>query len=821
MLKNYFKIAWRNIIRHKIYTAINVIGLALGICACLVIYLITSYDFSFDRFHPDGNRIYRIVGEMQSTNGEKRFLNSPFSDVAGIQTQIPGFEASSGFHDFGTGVTIPGIGKASKTFEEGELDGDGLATIITGPQYFDIFKYQWLAGNAASLKEPFRVVISEKAARKYFGNIPIAEILGKKMIYSDSLEVTVSGIVKDWDKNSDFGFTNFISISSATHSFLKAQIPTEDWSSLSPHRSQAFVKLSKGVTADQVNGQLVAFIKTQVKNKDMRSNLKMWLQPLTSIHFTSDFHRGDDGDNQFRKAYLPTLYALMSVAVFILIIAAVNFINLSTAQSIQRAKEIGIRKVLGSKRWSLVFQFLTETLILSLCAVLISLLLVKPVIYFFSDYIPGGVKFTWTASTLIFLITITLTITLLAGFYPAKVLSGYLPVQSLKGDGTQKGSEKWYLRKGLIIFQFSISLIFIIGTLVIGNQIRYMRDSDKGFQTNAIATINRNWDDHSKEKAGLFKESIKQIPGIDAAILEAFAPMGFPHMGSSITYKGKTEIKVDVSIQPANEGLIPFYNMKMLAGRNLFPSDTLKEFVINETCSRSLGFTHPDEALGILISWWDGKSYPVVGVVADFFENSFHEPMKPVMLVHMPDQEKSVAIKLASKGQEGGFVKKIMGQVEKKWKDIYPNAPFEYHFLDESISWLYDQETKTQSLMNVAMMITIFISCMGIFGVAMFTAERRTKEIGIRKVLGATVINITSMLSKDFLILVLLALVLASPIAWYLMSQWLQDFAYRTNISWWVFIIAGLGALGIAMVTVSFQAIKAAIANPVKSLRTE
>jgi len=821
MLRSYIKIAWRNITRHKIYTVINVIGLALGICACLVIYLITSYDFSFDRFHPDGDRIFRIVGEIQKTNGEKMFLNSPMGDDAGIQTQIPGFEVSSGFYDFGAGVIIPENGKASKKFDEGELDAEGLATIITGPQFFDIFKYQWLVGNAASLKEPFKSVISEKAARKYFGNLPFAEILGKKMIYSDSLEVTVSGIVQDWEKNTDFGFTDFISISSATHSFLKAQIPSEDWTSLSPHRSQAFVKLSKGVTAGQVNGKLAAFIKTHEKNSDHRSNLTMWLQPLTSIHFTSDFHRGDDGDNQFRKAYLPTLYALMSVALFILIIAAVNFINLSTAQSIQRAKEIGIRKVLGSGKRSLVFQFLTETLILSLCAVLISVLLVKPVIYFFSDYIPAGVKFSLTGSTLIFLIAVTLTTTVLAGFYPAKVLSAYLPVQSLKGDGTQKGSEKWFLRKGLIIFQFSISLIFIIGTLVISNQIRFMRDSDKGFQTNAVATINRNWGDRSKEKAALLKESIKRIPGIDAAILEAFAPMGFPHMGSTITYKGKTGIKIEVSIQPANEGLIPFYNMKILAGRNLFPSDSLKEFVINETCSRSLGFTNPDQALGKLIDWWDGKSYPVVGVVADFFENSFHEPMKPVVLVHMPDEERSVAIKLASRGNESGFVKNVMDQVEKKWKDIYPHAPFEYHFLDESISWLYDQETKTQSLMNVAMIITIFISCMGIFGLAMFTAERRTKEIGIRKVLGATVANITSMLSKDFLILVLLALVIASPIAWYLMNQWLEDFAYRTNIGWWVFIIAGFGAIGIALVTVSFQAIKAAIANPVKSLRTD
>ncbi|HMH31710.1 MAG TPA: ABC transporter permease [Puia sp.] len=820
MLKNYFKIAWRNITRHKVYSIINVLGLALGICACLVIYLITSYDFSFDRFHPDGDRIYRIIGEVSREDGEKRFLNSPFSDVAGFQHRIPGFEAASGFHLFGTNVKIPDGNKPAKKFSEDDQNADGAGCILTGPQYFDIFKYQWLAGDAAALNEPFKAVISEKEARKFFGQGQLSEMIGRKIIYADSIEVSVSGIVKDWDKNTDLGFRDFISISTATHSFLKNQIATEDWSSLQPHRSQAFVKLSKGVTAAQVNARFAQFIKKNVKLNNPGSTLSMWLQPLSAMHFTSDFHRGDDGDNRFRKAYLPILYALMSVALFILLLAAFNFINLSTAQSIQRAKEMGIRKVLGSNKTSLIFQFLTETLLLVLIAATISLVAVKPVLSLFSSFIPQGVSFVLNASTLIFLLVVILLTTFLSGIYPAKLLSGNSPVDSLKTGAGPKGSQGWYLRKGLIVFQFTVSLIFIIGTLVIGNQIRYMHDSYKGFSTDAILTLPRNWNDHSNKELA-FKESIQRIPGVDRVILESFAPMGFPHMSSNIEYKGKDDVKLEASLQPANEGFVPFYEMKLLAGRNMFPSDSLKEILINETCAKNLGFATPVEAIGKSIVWWDGKNYPIVGVVADFFENSFHEPMKPVMIAHMPEFEKGIAIKLATKGKQAGFTKSTIDLIQKQWKKIYGSDPFNYHFLDESITWLYDQETNTAWLMNVAMLITIFISCMGIFGLAMFTAERRTKEIGIRKVLGATVANITTMLSRDFVVLVIIALVFASPIAWYLMNRWLQDFAYRVNVSWWVFVVAGSGAVIIAMITVSFKAISAATANPVTSLRSE
>ncbi|HEX9510559.1 MAG TPA: ABC transporter permease [Puia sp.] len=818
MIKSYFIIAWRNLIRNKIYSIINVLGLALGICACIVIYLITSYEFSFDKFHPDKERIYRIVGEGREPSGETMFLNSVVPDVARFQHQIPGFEAEAGFHNYGANIKIPDGDRPAKKFENRIAGSRSSTAIITWPEYFDVFKYDWLAGNAASLNEPFKVVLSENRARKYFGELPPDSMIGKTVIYDDSLRVTVSGIVKDWNKNTDFGFTDFISISTATHSFLKSQIPTDDWSSLQIHNSMAFVKLVKGTTAAQVNERFATYIKQHVKWNKPGASFSMWLQPLTEIHFTSEFHRPDDGDD-FDKPYLPTLYALMGLALFILLIAVVNFINLSTAQSIYRAKEIGVRKVMGSNKTNIVFQFLTETFVLTLIAVALSVLLVNPVLAAFHLFIRQGITFhPFAPSTLLFLFLITLITSLLAGFYPARVLASYLPVLSLKGAVAQNAGGKGNLRKGLIIFQFSIALIFIIGAIIMGNQIRFMRDTDKGFNSDAILTMN-HWRDRNG-KIKILAESIKHIPGIEKVIVQSNPPAAFGHWGDHFKYKGREEIDLPVSIEAGNEDFIPFYRMKLIAGRNILPSDSMKELVINETCSRAMGLIKPEEAVGKFL-YRNGRPYPVVGVVADFHEGSFHEAIRPVVIAKAPEWERSISVKLAATGKQARDMKPILSALETQWKKVYPDEPFNYSFLDEALTWLYDQEIKTAWLMNTAMLITIFISTIGLFGLALFAAGRRTKEIGIRKVLGASVMNITTLLSRDFLTLILIAIVIASPVAWYFMNQWLQDFVYRTPISGWVFVSAGLGAIVIALVPVSFQAIRAALANPVKSLRSE
>jgi putative ABC transport system permease protein len=820
MVKNYFKIAWRNVVRHKAYSFINVLGLALGICSCIVIYLITSYEFSFDKFHPDRERIYRIVGNMQRSTGESEFINTAFSDVAGFKDQIPGFEARAGFILYGGSISIPNGNELPKRFENKIAGSYSSAAIITWPQYFDIFRYKWLAGNPQTLNEPFKVVLSEKRAKKYFGDLPLNEMIGKTVIYDDSLRVSVSGIVQDWTEHTDFGYTDFISISSATHSFLKSRIPAEDWTSLYPHSAMAFVKLEKGTTPEQINNRFTAYIKDQVK-LSAGEKLTMYLQPINEIHFASTFRRSDDGDD-FRKAHLPTLYILMGVAIFILIIAAVNFINLSTAQSIQRAKEIGVRKVLGSNKGSIMLQFLTETFVLTMLAIFISILLVNPMLYFFKDYIPEGVTFhLFDSSTLTFLLIVTVVTTVLAGFYPARILAGYLPVLSLKGAALQVGTEKLNLRKTLIVFQFTISLIFIIGAIVMGKQINFMIKADKGFNTDAIITINK-WGDNSG-KLSVLAENIKHINGVDKVLLQGTPPMGFAQMSTSYKFKGKDEIQLQPLLEIGNEDYVSFYQMKLVAGRNVSHSDSLNEIIVNETLTKAIGCKNPQDAVGKMLYSTGNqpeKAFPIVGVVADFHQGSFHDAIQPAVIGNVPNYH-SIAVKLKASEKNTSAVKAIITQIESQWRELYPAESLDYSFLNESISWLYGQDEKTAWLVNAAMIITIFISCMGLFGLGMFTAQRRTKEIGIRKVLGASASNIAVMVSKDFLVLILLAFVIASPIAYYFSHQWLQDFVYRTNISLGVFLMAGIAIILIALITISFQAIKAAVANPVKSLRTE
>ena len=808
MIKNYLKIAWRNIVRHRVFSFINILGLSLGVCACIVIYTITDHEFSFDRFHPDDDRIYRVVGGLKRVNGEKEFLNSPFAEVAMIENEVSGFESKAAIQFLDGPVSIQD--SQNKEFP-------GAKIILTQPGYFDIFKYKWLAGTPGmSLKEPYRVVLTANRARLYFGDLPFEKMIGKIVTYQDSLHTTVAGIIKDWEENSDFSYTDFISLSTAPNSFLKNQIATADWRSLHPHRSMAFVKLSKQTSAATVNMQLEN-IQKKIRPSDFGTLESLYLQPLRDIHFSNDYFRPDDGDG-FRKAHLPTLYILMGLAVFILIIAAINFINLSTAQSIQRSKEVGVRKVMGGNRASLVFQFLTETFVLTFFAVCISVVLVKPVLALFSSYIPPEVEFDpFSSRTLLFLALISLLTSLLAGFYPAKVLSSYTPALSLKGAQAQKGSRGAFLRKGLIVFQFSMSLIFIIGTLVIGNQIDYMRSKDKGFSTDAIITIN-SWTD--SEKLKLLKERLKGLAGVEEAIVQGTAPMGFGEMGSILKYKAENEIAIEVNRKIGNHEFIPFYKMRIIAGRNLAPADSLQEFVINEAYSRALGFTKPQDAIGKFLFAGE-RSFPIVGVVADFHHGSLRNPIRPAVIENSPEWQRNIAVRLSSRGKGSNEVKTTLAQIQNLWKEIFPEDSFDYSFLDESISWLFEKEKQSAWLMRVSMIITIFISCMGLFGLAMFMAQTRTKEIGIRKVLGASVAAITAMLSRDFAKLVLLSIVIASPIAWYLMHRWLQDFAYRTGISWWVFCIAGISALLIALVTVSSQAIKAAIANPVRSLRTE
>ncbi len=518
---------------------------------------------------------------------------------------------------------------------------------------------------------------------------------------------------------------------------------------------------------------------------------------------------------------MPTLYGLAAIAAFILLIAAINFINLATAQSVQRAREIGVRKVLGGRRPAIILQFLSETFLVVLFATALALLITNPLLAAFRFLLPRGVRlevYQWP--TLWFLGVTVLVTCLLAGLYPARVLSSYRPALSLKGQGIQQLNSKSYLRRALIVFQFTISLIFIIGTLVVGRQIHYALNTDLGFDRDAIIII-RAGQDRPQHKRALLAEKIRKIPDVQLVTRHMEAPSAKGHPGTFIEYKGPTDSKVMASFDMCDTDYVPLYGLQVVAGRNLFASDTIREFLVNETCARQLGFLHPADALGHLveIGMNRGKG-PIVGVLRDFHSRSLHEPITPFFLSTYEGAERDISVKLSTNGQSVGHLKAVLARLERAWKVVYPNKNFEYSFFDETIARLYDKEEKTSRIMNIAMTIAIFISCMGLFGLAAFVAEQRIKEIGIRKVLGASVANIVSMLSVDFVRLVVVAIAIAAPVAYYFMHQWLQDFAYRVPISWWIYAIAGGAAILIALLTVSFQAIRAATTNPVETLRS-
>jgi putative ABC transport system permease protein len=825
MIRNYFIVAWRNMIRRKTFTIINVLGLALGLCACIIIYLMAAFEYSFDRFHPDGERIYRVVSSRQVPDGRKDVRGAiPPPSPAAIRQEIPGLEAVAAYYPYWANIDIPGDTGKKHPFSSSIENSLSTGTVFADANLFAIFHYDWLAGNpSTALAEPFHVVLTESRARLYFGNLPLDEVMGRDLVYRDSVPVRVSGIVKDWNKNTDFPFTDFISLSTINSSAFLQNNPrnhftTTDWKN--GRSTGCFVKISRNVSPWLVQGQLAGLLDRHIQaDPDIKTSLS--LQPLTAIHFSEEMNEED-----IRKASRSTLGVLMAFALFILLIAVFNFINLSTAQSLQRVKEIGIRKIMGSSRMSLVFQFLTETLLLTVPAAVLAVVFVGPALSLFHDFMPPGLVFHFAdRSNLVFIALMTVTTTLLAGLYPARVISAFLPAASLKGADAPKGSEGWLLRKGLIVFQFTLSLVFIIGAMVIGNQLRFIRNKDLGLTTDAVINIRTPRQD-SVSNAKVLGQQLRQLSGVSMVAREALPPVGVPSFFVPLQVNGKTE---PILARAGDENLIPLYQMRLLAGRNLRPSDSLRELVINERFARLLGFSQPEDAIGKFLlnpaTNSSGVAYtkalPIVGVVADVNEYSLRETIKPMVIAFVPQAVDKLAVRLETRGKGPADLKRALAQMEKVWKEIYPGAPFTYTFLDESIARMYENERRTAMVVDMSMLITIFISCLGLFGLALFTVEKKTKEIGIRKVLGAGIANIVLLLCRDFVALVILALMIASPVAWYFANNWLQGFVYRISIEWWVFVLAGLGAVSLALLTISFQTIRAALANPVRTLRSE
>ncbi|HEX6846942.1 MAG TPA: ABC transporter permease [Chitinophagaceae bacterium] len=824
MLKNYFIIAVRNFWKQKIFSLINVSGLAIGISAALVIYLIIQFEFSFEKFRRDKDRTYRVVTDMTFAGGTV-FKNSgvPMPMPKAVREDLTGIDIATHFvTTYAVNVSLPVAGSKSPAEIKKQSD-----IIYADEFYFLLFEQDWVAGSKqTALKDPYQVVLTEERARTYFGNLPANDIIGKYITYNDSVTTTVSGIVKDQEeKATDFRFKEFISLSTVMSTGLKDHFGGNEWGSINS-ASQLFVKLRNDTRPEQVNAQFAGLReKYRDKKNQEKDDTEHHLQSLSSIHFESDYGTFDDS----RQAHKPTLYGLMAVALFLLLLGCINFINLTTAQSAQRAKEVGIRKTLGSGKRELVFQFLSETFILTLLATALSIAILPWLLNIFSDFIPSEINFNSINQThvWIFLLLLVLVMSAFSGFYPALILTKFKPVTVLKNQlhaGTAKSRKAW-LRKSLTVTQFVIAQFLVIATLVVSKQINFSLNKELGYKKDAIVYFPTVWNffsDKPDNRRFALLEKIKTMPEVEKVSLASQSPA---HVGASSTTmkvdNGNKELELMSETMNADPEYFEIYKLKLLAGKFPGQSDTLKEYVVNESFTKAFGFANPGDAIGKFVDRGN-KKVPIVGVLKDFHTKSTHEPIKP--LTYSSVRNNSYTVHMALKFQDGspGLWKAGLEKIEKEFQKLYPEDPeFKYKFFDETIAAFYKKEQDVSRLLKWSAGLCIFISCLGLLGLVIYTTNTRTKEIGVRKVLGASITQIVSLLSKDLVSLVLIAFVIASPLAWLAMNSWLEDFAYRTNISWWVFAACGISMLLIAVLLLSIRTIRAALINPVKSLRTE
>ncbi|WP_223034617.1 ABC transporter permease [Hanstruepera marina] len=812
MIRNYFKIAWRNIMKHKVFSAINIISLAIGFSASFVIGLMVYYDLTFDKFHEDGELIYRVVSSYSTNEGERGNRGVAVPLIAEAKNNMSGVAIASGIHSAYFQKVEEEVAK--KTFRD--IDH----AVFTDPEYFQIFKYDWLAGSPnTALKEPNQVVLTEKRAAIYFPSLSPSEILGKTLIYNDSIQTSVLGVVADFKERTDFVFEEFLSIESSKKTNRGGTILDPQWDSTNSG-DQLFLKMTGVSSVSGIAKQLDDLSEANRSDYEIKFNRKrnFKLQPLSDLHFNTTYGVFNSSG---RPADKSVMVGLGFIALFLLLLGCINFINLNTAQANQRAKEIGIRKTLGSSKKQLVFQFLGETFLLTLVAAVISVVLAYWLLQVFSDFTPEGLEFSLFKNPLMIGLSVILllVVTLLSGIYPALVLTQYKPISVLKNQVVNK-TGKPALRRFLTVFQFSIAQVFIISTILVAKQIHFMMNNDMGFKTEAIASIETSWYNNTYDKELRLEQELKKIPELSKIARGGNSPASNNSNSTLVTYiqKDGNEIQSRLQLLRGGKDYIDLYDIQLLAGR-IPLNDTIREYVINETFLNIIGFENPEKAVGEQIKRGE-KLYPIVGVVKDFNQRSLKDPIEPLALVG-DWEHSSFGVLHFTFANSNNNMSGTISKIEDAYKQIYPDSDFEIHFMDETIESFYEQERSLSKLLNWAMGLSVLISCLGLLGLVIYTTERRTKEIGIRKILGASLSQLNVLLCKEFLVLVGIAFIIAAPIAYLGLSNWLKDFAFKTSLSWWIFVLSGLGMVLIAVTIMSARTVSTAMKNPVNSLRTE
>ncbi|GAB2518498.1 ABC transporter permease [Spirosoma aerophilum] len=807
MLQSYVKIAWRNLARNRAFSAINIVGLALGLATCLLIMLFVLDELSYDRYNDKADRIVRVVFHAVMNGGEINEANVMPPVAQMLKADYPEVDEATRIHTVGA----PGITVGDKSFRD-----DQLAYVDSN--FLQVFTLPLIQGDAkTALIQPNTAVITQEMARKYFGN---DNSLGKFVtIKSWNALFKVTGVMGKMPVNSHFHFDMFMSMAGVSD----AKSPTWMTSGFF-----TYLVLNKGYNPKQLEAKLPQMVSkymgpqiqkafgmnmTQFRQKG--NDIAFLLQPLTDIHLHSNLtgEMEANGDVQY-------VYIFGAIALFMLLIACINFMNLSTAGASKRAKEVGIRKVLGSVRQSLANQFLIESLLLTMIALVLAIGIVYMALPLFNDL--AGKTLTLNLGESVWLLPSLLLlgalVSMLAGSYPAFFLSSFKPIAVLKGTKFTGDRKSIGLRSGLVVVQFSISIILMIGTTVVYRQLSYIQNKKLGYSKEQVLVLPDTWQLAKKEE--VFRNQIMQDPRVMRVSMSGYLPAGPSNNNNYMMYAESNPdqfikgLRYDVDYE-----YIPTLGMEMAAGRNFskeYGTDS-SGVILNETAVKTLGWQGNAVGKSIGHAENDGlrKTYRVIGVVKDFHFRSLHESISPLIMT-LGQNNGTIIVKTKTKDVAG-----LLTSLENEWKRLASDAPFTYSFLDKRFNDTYLAEQKTGRILGLFAGLTIFVACLGLFGLATFTAEQRTKEIGVRKVLGASVVSIVGLLSKDFLKLVLIAILLAVPVAWYVMDKWLQDFAYKIDLAWWVFALAGVLAVGIALLTVSFQSVKAALMNPVKSLKTE
>jgi len=802
MFRNYFKTAVRNLARNKSYALINVLGLAVGIAASLLIFLVIQFETSFDNFHKKKKSIYRIGTEFHNQDGVSYSDGVAFPTAPALRMDFPQIKEVASIFKNGNQITIEQENKSPKKLIENNF-------YYAEPAFFKMFDFGWLAGNAETcLKGPNSAVLTQATAEKYFGDWGSA--IGKTIKYDNKTLYKITGILKNIPANSDFPLSVVVPYSALQNTYIKDNL--NDWVSTFGG-AYTFVVLPPELSPDKFNTQLKAFSK---KHKPTEyAGDAPFAQPLTEMHYDDRF--GNYNDHTFSHSLIN---ALALIGIFLLVIACVNFINLATAQAVNRSKEVGVRKVLGSNRSQLAFQFLGETLLITIAAVIISLVIAEVALPFLNKLLETKMTMNFILNPwlIVFALTVAILVTLLSGLYPAIILSGFNPVTALKSKITSKMVGGISLRRALVVLQFAIAQILIIGMLIVVSQMDYFKNASLGFDKAAVINVPLPGDSVSKSKVDYMRNRLLANTNIINASFSFASPSDENNWSSDFKFDHATKTtNFSANLKWADADYFKTYNLKFVAGRPYYASDTVREFVVNETLLRKLGTSNPQDAIGKEINFWnDTKVAKIVGVVRDFNSYSLRRPMAPVVLSTWKDVYQTIGIKI-----KPGTEKVVLPYVEKLWNESFPDYVYQYKFLDETIANFYKQENQLSMLYKIFAGIAIFISCLGLYGLVSFMAVQRTKEMGIRKVLGASARNIVYLLSKEFTLLIIIAFAISAPIAYYIMYKWLQNYTYRIQLGASIFLLAIIGSIVIAWITVGHRAIKAAVANPVKSLRTE